>query len=398
MSSTTQIEIITAVNQNYQIKMITSKPPKKPSKTTTKTTKTKLVCFSFAAYAKNLIENLRSSDVAVAGGLSDVEFFSIESLFNFSFPPDLHSILREGLPIASGFPNWRSSSPQQLHILINLPILSLLKQVSRRNFWFESWGPFPDDINVALEIAKNSLKRAPVLVPIYRNCYIPASPNDAGNPVFYIDGEEVRVLSFDITGFFQEFEFLNGAGGGLRRSSGNSKVNAPAWAAKTAREIEFWTEAADRRLRLDAAARGAWWIGAGEAELGGCLDEVFWRLREGGWKEEEVREMLMMTDGCDDSKKRSTEMVIECRRGGARDFQAGMAWHMQTLSMVLLRAGWTTEDVVYSLDLQNDNDVVAVLDGKPPPPSRLDLQQLNCGSKLSDHRESLITHLQSLEV
>ncbi|XP_062101268.1 uncharacterized protein LOC133807121 [Humulus lupulus] len=385
LMASTQIEII---NTAYQA----MKPPKMPPTTT------KLVCFSFAAYAKNLIQNLRSSDVPVAGGLSNVEFSSIESLFNFSFPPDLRSILREGLPIGSGFPNWRSSSAQQLYILINLPILGLLKQISRRNFWLESWGPFPDDINRALEIAKKFLSKAPVLVPLYRNCYIPSTPNAAGNPVFYVDGEEVRILSYDITGFFQDFEFLNG-GGGIRRSSANSRVNAPAWAAKSAREIELWTEVANKRRRVNAAASGAWW--SGDDELSECLEEVSQKLREGGWREEEVREMMMM-DGYDDDDQ-TGEVVIECGEGegvGGGDLEEAMAWHVRTLSVVLLRAGWTMEDVVYSLDLPNDEEEAAVLDEKPTAlqPDHGQDFQLHCRSKPSESTLQQLMHLQSLEV
>ncbi|KAF4402111.1 hypothetical protein CsatB_024080 [Cannabis sativa] len=383
-----QIEII---NTAYQA----MKPPKKPPTTT------KLVCFSFAAYAKNLIQNLRCSDLPVAGGLSNVEFSSIESLFNFTFPPDLRSILREGLPIGSGFPNWRSSSHQQLHILINLPILGLLKQISRRNFWFESWGPFPDDINQALEIAKKFLTKAPVLVPLYRNCYIPSMPNAAGNPIFYVDGDEVWILSYDITRFFQDFEFLNG-GGGIRRSSEYTRVNAPAWAATTAREIEFWTEVASKKRTVNSAASSTWW--SRDEELGGCLEEVFQRLRGGGWREEEVREMMMM-DGYDDDKEddQKREVVIECGEGvGGVDLEEAMAWHVRTLSVVLLRAGWTMEDVVYSLDLPNDEEEVAVLDEKPTTttlqPSHAQDFQLHCRSNPSESNLQQSMHLQSLEV
>jgi hypothetical protein len=36
---------------------------------------------------------------------------TIEATFDFSFSPDLCPIVQEGLPLALGFPNWRSSSP-----------------------------------------------------------------------------------------------------------------------------------------------------------------------------------------------------------------------------------------------------------------------------------------------
>lgn len=99
--------------------------------------------------------------------------------------------------------------------------------------------------------------------------------------------------------------------------------------------------------------------------------------------------MLMMMDGCDlvdrkrEMNKKSLAAMIECEE------KEGVTWHVRTLSLVLLRAGWTTEDVVYSLDLQNDKDVV-VLDGKS-----------GWCSKLRDEQESSINrlmHLQSLEV
>ncbi|KAM3756870.1 hypothetical protein ACB098_02G145200 [Castanea mollissima] len=289
--------------------------------------KPKLVCFSFAAYAKTLICHLKSSNIPIIDGLSDSEFTSIETTFGFSFPPDLRSILREGIPVGPGFPNWRSSSPQQLHILLNLPTLGLLKQVSQGKFWSHSWGTRPDDTNEALALAKQSLNKAPVLVPIYRNFYIPSRPNIAGNPVFYVNGRDVYVSSFDVSGFFQEAEFLN-----------VPRTKAPAWTATTARRIEFWT---DEAARSDTR----WWSG----DLGTCLEEVFWRLRNGGWKEEEVREMMMMMNG-DDEERKGGPGLVRCKES--------VKWHVQVLSLKLLRAGWSREDVVYSLDLVDESGIL----------------------------------------
>nr|XP_011466465.1 PREDICTED: uncharacterized protein LOC105352100 [Fragaria vesca subsp. vesca] len=286
-----------------------------------------MVCFSYAAYAKILINHLKSTDIPIERGLSDAELASIEATFSFTFPPDLRYILQEGLPVGPGFPNWRASSAQQLNVILNLPALGLFKQVSEGSLWCLSWGPRPGrgGVNAGLEKVKDLLRKAPVLVPVYRNCYIPCEPNLAGNPVFYIDSESARVLSFDVTGFFREF----------------GMAHAPAWAPKEARMVEFWS---------DVAARGdtcGWWSG----KLGGgCLDEVCWRLREGGWKEEEVREMMMM-DGCG-GEMESGNQVIGWRR------EEDMGWRVGLLSLVLLRGGWTREDVVYSLGLHDQNEVV----------------------------------------
>lgn len=297
---------------------------------TTKTSRQKRICFSFAAYAKSLIDHLKSSGIAVAEGLSDSEISTIESSFNFCFPPDLRSILQQGLPISPGFPNWRSSA-QQLQILLNLPIFSLLRRVSKNNFWHPPWGPQPQDGGRGLETARRFLRDVPVLVPIYRHCYIASSPNLAGNPVFCVDHEgDVRLLSYDVSGFFREAEFLSGNRGW--------EWDEPVWAATTARRVEFWSEVAEAREE----ARKGWWWSRTKGELGGCLEDVYWRLREGGWREEEIGEMMVMT-GSDPEENGSG-------KGGALlHDQESMARHVRLLSRRLLRAGWSREDVVYSL-------------------------------------------------
>ncbi|KAK7252743.1 hypothetical protein RIF29_36919 [Crotalaria pallida] len=299
-----------------------SKPPRQP--------KPKPICFSFSAYANTLINALKSSNLAVSQGLSDTEFTSLQSTFNFTFPPDLRQILQQGLPISPGFPNWRSSSPQQLHLLLNLPALSILRRLSKAHFWHPSWGPKPNDPAQSFETVRRILTDAPRLVPIYQHCYIPSTPDVAGNPVFYVDHDgHVSVVSFDVIGFFREAEFVEEA---VERE--------PAWAATRARRIEFWSEVA-----AVEDGGGGWWWGEMKGELGGCLEGVLRRLREGGWRENEIREMMMVMDGHDEleEKKEKSERCLW------KDKEGGMVWHVRVLSLMLLRAGWSREDVVYSL-------------------------------------------------
>ncbi|KAG8373813.1 hypothetical protein BUALT_Bualt11G0064100 [Buddleja alternifolia] len=300
------------------------------------------VCFSYAAYAKNLMLHLYSENIPVEAGLSEAEFSAVESSFNFIFPPDLRSILREGLPVGPGFPNWRCSSKQQLEIITSLPILGICKEVSRNGFWFESWGARPDDCDCAEKMARRLLRKSPILVPIYRHFYIPSTPCMAGNPVFYVHGGDVKLWSNDIAGFFTQVEFrMNGGDEILRKPRVSDLLSAPAWAATEARGIEFWTEMA-KKGKNAAAREGTrgWWSG----ELGGCLEEVCWRLRDGGWKEEDVREMMMM-DGCDDEDDKSCDEPLNKER---------VRWRVRVLSARLLRAGWSTEDVVESLGSTED--------------------------------------------
>nr|GEY15513.1 hypothetical protein [Tanacetum cinerariifolium] len=206
---------------------MTSPPPPLNPKTT--------ICFSFAAYAKTLISHLHHhSNIPIATGLTQQELTHIESTHDFSFPPDLRSILREGLPVGQGFPNWRASSQQQLDILINLPILGLCKEVHRKKFWHKKWGHRPKDDDHAVDLAKGYLKKypVPVLVPVYRNCYVPASPCLSGI------GQKIYLpnLQFHTSILQHPKMFLN-----------TPFMGYPVWAATVARRVEFWSEMVELR-------------------------------------------------------------------------------------------------------------------------------------------------------
>ncbi|KAG1366690.1 hypothetical protein COCNU_13G004800 [Cocos nucifera] len=289
-------------------------------------------CFSFAAYAKAVIDHLRASGVAIVGGLDDSEFAAIKTTYGFDFPPDLRSILREGLPIGSGFPNWRSASPQQLEILLRLPVSGLLHEVSNKGFWCAAWGSRPaGDKSV---VAMGILEKAPVLVPIYRQFYIPSVPNLSGNPVFYVRGGDVRSAGLDLADFFQR-ESGRFLPKGREHSGDGGAPPAPAWAAKEARRVEVWTELAAERER--------WGVPEKPRGLEGWLGEMGRRLRAGGWGEEEVREMLMMGSGSGGN------------RTAVRDRES-LIWHVRLLSLALLRAGWSPEDVTDSMECARPDD------------------------------------------
>ncbi|KAF6157948.1 hypothetical protein GIB67_015264 [Kingdonia uniflora] len=284
---------------------------------TTTTTTTTQVCFSFAAYAKNVITHLKSLKIPVTEGLTNTEFTTIETSFNFTFPPDLRSILREGLPVGPLFPNWRSSSSQQLEILINLPILGIRKEITKGNFWCESWGVEPFGSEERVTVAMQFWREAPILVPIYRNCYIASDPGRAGNPVFFISGSDLRYSGFDVAGFFQQVEFR----------PLQSQVKLPAWAAKSARRIKFWSNLVENGTCGERGlSRGRW-----REVLGDCFE----RLRIGGWDDEEVREMMTNTKTVDSSAFLGDKESVE--------------WHVRVLSVMLTRAGWSADDVLDSL-------------------------------------------------
>lgn len=128
------------------------------------------------------------------------------------------------------------------------------------------------------------------------------------------------MLSFDVAGFFREF-----------LAPGTEE---PVWAATAARRVRFWSEVANGRCG------GWWWWGGEKGELGGCLERLVWKLREGGWTEEEIGEMMAVEE---ENKLKFND-------------KEAMAWHVRVLSLVLLRGGWNREDVVYSLGVVAHQD------------------------------------------
>jgi len=72
-----------------------------------------------------------------------------------------------------------------------------------------------------------------------------------------------------------------------------------------------------------------------------CREAVWCKLRDGGWKEEEVGEMM---DGGDERDENEGMMGLR-----------NLVEHVRELSVILLRAGWSREDVVDSLGCHVEN-------------------------------------------
>ncbi|XP_078430727.1 uncharacterized protein LOC144702552 [Wolffia australiana] len=262
-------------------------------------------CFSLVAYAKTVISQLKEAGIQIAEGISDEEFISIESSLSFSFPPDLRAILQEGLPTDDGFPNWRFASREQLRTLFRLPVLNLLDEVARGRLWCEpTWGPKPSVAGAAVATAKNVMNTAPLLVPVYKHFYLPCRPNMAGNPVFFLHQGKVRRCYVDLTEFFQRTEFV-----------GDSKRSIVAAWAMSPRVIKVWTQLAE-------------W-----ASLQEFLEQQEKKLKEAGWTSSETKEMLA---GC-------------AKESHCRFTAGGLAKRVRSLGLTLLQAGWSHEEVSYSL-------------------------------------------------
>ncbi|XP_009786518.1 uncharacterized protein LOC107829402 [Nicotiana tabacum] len=323
---------------------------------------------SFSSLADKVISHLKTSGIQVLAGLSDVEFARAEAEFGFAFPPDLKAVLSAGLPIGPGFPDWRSTGPArfQLRASIDLPIAAISFHIARNALWSKSWGPRPCDPEKAIKIARNALKRAPLLIPVFNHCYIPCNPPLAGNPIFYVDENRIFCCGFDLSDFFDRESSLFHQSSdpqilskqrSLSEKSAGSSSNFSRRSldtfsgGRTPRWVEFWSDAAvDRRRRNSNSSSSCSssperYFEMPKTEMPKWVDDYVDKigsvLREGGWDESDVKEMVQVSA----SGFFEGEMIL-------LDNQAvldALLVKADRFSDSLRKAGWSSEEVSYAL-------------------------------------------------
>ncbi|KAL6526143.1 hypothetical protein OROMI_029783 [Orobanche minor] len=319
--------------------------------------------FSFTSLADKVITHLKESGIQVQPGLTESEFAVAEAEFGFAFPPDLKAVLSAGLPLGPGFPDWRSSGSSRLHLRasIDLPFASISFHIARNALWSKSWGPRPSDPEKALKIARNALKRAPLLIPVFNRCYIPCNPCLAGNPIFYVDESRIFCCGLDLSDFFDRESLFHQSADPNTLSRQRSVTEKSAGSStnfsrrsldtlsvgRTPRWVEFWSDAAvDRRRRNSNSSSSSSssperYIDMPRSEMpqwvGNYVSQIGSVLREGGWSESDVSEIVHVSaSGFFDG-----EMVM-------LDNQAVMdalLLKADRFSDTLRRAGWSSEEV-----------------------------------------------------
>ncbi|KAL6993752.1 hypothetical protein U1Q18_011868 [Sarracenia purpurea var. burkii] len=319
--------------------------------------------FSFTSLADKVINHLKNSGINVQPGLSDTEFARAEAEFGFPFPPDLKAVLSAGLPVGPGFPDWRSTGSARLHLRasIDLPVAAISFHIPRNALWSKSWGPRPSDPEKALKIARNALKRAPLLIPVFNHCYIPCHPSLAGNPIFFVDENRIFCCGYDLSDFFDResslFQCSDPRVLSKQRSVGENSTGASSncsrrsldavTRSRTPRWVEFWSDASvDRRRRnssssISSSSSPERFFEMPKSETPKWVEEYIEQigsvLREGGWNESDVAEIVHVSAAGifeDDMVLLDNQAVLDALLLKADRF-----------SDSLRKAGWSSEEV-----------------------------------------------------
>ena len=147
-------------------------------------------------------------------GLSQTEIQHLEEKYKFRFPPDLREFLLFALPTSKGFLNWREAGEGKIVESLAWPYMGICFDIEQNGFWLEEWGERPSSLGEAFEIARKAVEDAPTLIPINGHRYLPARPNEAGNPVFSIYQTDIIYYGANLEDYLEnEFSYYFGRSG-----------------------------------------------------------------------------------------------------------------------------------------------------------------------------------------
>lgn len=177
-------------------------------------------------YLDSAVSAMRDRGVEFAPGLTARQLGTAEGEHGFRFPPDLRAFLQHALPVGERFPDWRSPRSEFVQDRLEWPAHSMCFDIDHDVFWLSEWGPKPDSLEEAQARARQAVQAAPFLIPIYSHRYLPASPCEAGNPVFSVYQTDIIYYGLDFPSYlFAEFDVQN-----------------PFPVPDSPKEIEFWSE------------------------------------------------------------------------------------------------------------------------------------------------------------
>ena len=138
-----------------------------------------------------IISQLEKKNILFDVGLSEMEIGNIQKKYDFQFPRAYITFAKIGLPISTGFYNWRDFSIKNVEYIkqtMKLPFENICENI-QDVYWCDEWGPEPDGTDRSDKILKK-IKEAPKLIPIYGHRFMPMLQVD-DPPILSICGADI---------------------------------------------------------------------------------------------------------------------------------------------------------------------------------------------------------------
>jgi hypothetical protein len=133
--------------------------------------------------AQLAIQELKKANIEVGPGLSSQEIDAIEAVFEAKLPPDLSSLLSEGVPVRTPggryFPDWHHDPRQILADSRDYLENAFTFDIEENEYWHPSFGDKPDNIEQAKKQAITVIKKLPPLIPVFLHRYMPSQPSES---------------------------------------------------------------------------------------------------------------------------------------------------------------------------------------------------------------------------
>lgn len=153
----------------------------------------------------NMVANLlESKGYVLLDGMSDEQINIVQELYKITFPPELRELLMSFNPYQ--LYNWADLTEKniaKMKDILSWPINGIIFDVKENSFWMDAWGKKPENMQLAIDLAKYNLDKTPMLIPIYSHRYIPSIPSETGNPIYSVYQTDIIVYGADLWDYFR---------------------------------------------------------------------------------------------------------------------------------------------------------------------------------------------------
>ncbi len=87
--------------------------------------------------ARTLLDRLACR---VEAGMTGIELDRVEARYGIYFAADHRVLLGAGVPVGTGWPNWRDPEHGELRGRLDAPVRGVLFDVEHNGFWHSGWG------------------------------------------------------------------------------------------------------------------------------------------------------------------------------------------------------------------------------------------------------------------